>query len=58
MNGLKKYRLEGTDDFNGLKLLMASLMTMNDQKITIIEVMSSVNDPASHTVALKNILGK
>lgn len=58
VNGLKMYRLDGTDDFNGLKLLMASLMTMNDQKITIIEVMSSENDPAGHTAALKNILGK
>ncbi|WPN95879.1 hypothetical protein [Pseudomonas sp. MUP55] len=58
VNGLKMYRLDGTDDFNGLKLLMASLMTMNDQQITIIEVMSSVNDPASHTAALKNILGQ
>lgn len=58
VNGLKMYRLDGTDDFNGLKLLMASLMTMNDQKITVIEVMSSVNDPAGHTAALKNILGK
>ena len=58
VNGLKMHRLDGTDDFNGLQLLMASLMTMNDQKITIIEVMSSVNDPAGHTAALKNILGE
>lgn len=58
VNGLRMYRLDGTDDFNGLKLLMASLMTMSDQKITIIEVMSSENDPAGHTAALKNILGK
>lgn len=58
VNGLKMYRLDGTDDFNGLKLLVASLMTMSDQNITIIEVMSSVNDPVGHTAALKNILGK
>lgn len=58
VNGLKVYRLDATDDFNGMKLLMASLMTMNDQKITIIDVMSSVNDPAGHAAALKNILGK
>ena len=58
VNALRMYRLDGTDDFNGLKLLMASLMTINDQKITVIEVMSSVNDPAGHAAALKNILGK
>jgi len=58
VNGLKMYRLDATDDFNGMKLLMASLMTMNDQKITIIEVMSSVNDPAGHEAAVKNIVGK
>jgi len=58
VNGLKMYRLDATDDFNGMKLLMASLMTMNNQKITVIDVMSSVNDPAGHAAALKNILGK
>lgn len=56
VNGLKVYRLDGTDDVNGMQLLMATLMAIDNQKIAVIEVMSSVNDAAGHTAAVNNIL--
>lgn len=58
VNGLKVYQLDATDDVNGMQLLMATMMAVNDRKIAVIEVMSDVKDPAGHAAAVKNILGK
>jgi dipeptidyl aminopeptidase/acylaminoacyl peptidase len=58
VNGVKVYQLDATDDVGGMPLLMATLMAIDKQQITVIEVMSSAKDPARHTAAVKNIIGK
>jgi tRNA A37 threonylcarbamoyladenosine biosynthesis protein TsaE len=58
VKGLDVYRLDGTDDLNGMKLLMATLMVADNQRVTIIEVMSDASDAAGHRATVETILGK
>jgi hypothetical protein len=58
VKGLQVHHLEATDEVNGMPLLMATLTAIDRQKIAIIEVMSSVDDPTGHAAAVNNILSK
>ncbi|QEI04668.1 hypothetical protein FXN63_01545 [Pigmentiphaga aceris] len=58
VKGLKVHRIEATDNMDGSNVLQATLLAVDNTKLTVIQVISNPKDPAGHAAAVNNILGK
>lgn len=58
VKGLEVYHIEATDKMDGKNVQQATLLSVTDNKFTVIQVISGSKDKAGHAAAVNNILAK